>query len=357
MLNYEKVKKDYSLLRLFILTFLGAGIHVTIILVSIWQLSPLTVDQTTLGVPQLMYLLGYFGFTIAYCVATTLSFNPKRIVSPLNIQLMVATILVIVFSGILLSQKLTPNPQNITTFASFVVIAVLVPFLLGFAGLVQSEIVRRIVGLNGTEENLDRLTIRLNGDFQTVSNTLKTKEILNLANFRIKEKESTLILKSRLIDTKEKIIFVLTRDPRDPLYHSILSTVVYEAGFYSIFKSSLAVTRRDSIIGEIEKRVSLKRLPLDDKESFNNEPSRIALRLALKATEPKIFVIGKIPRHILLIVTATIVFLGILIYSWIFGKFITQDLFVTSLVIVIVALLFEFIPFVRESRIPRAYYE
>lgn len=351
---YKELSKENALIRLIVLTFLGAGIQIILIVFSIWQFtfqirtSPQPFADVT---PDPIILLTYFVLTIAYSVGASLSFHPKRIVSPLYIQLTAATLLTIIIAYAFM--QFEPPIQDPTFIQNLIAMMAMLYMLLGLTGFAQTEIVRRIVGLNGTEEDLDRKTFSINASFDIVAPIISRDSFLNLADFRItKRTREFLILQSKL-RTFEKLVFALIPDPTDQ-HKCILATVAYELRYYHIAKTEDASEMRNMVVSHLKEK--LRNLNPSYSVSNHNLDDVASVRvrnIALSDTQSKLVGLKDIPRYHLFAMVATAIVFIVMTAAFIVNV-IDRDLYVSSLVIIIIAVLFEFAPLLKEARSSRS---
>lgn len=345
--KYQSIREYDSLIRFLVLH--GIGIGVNIIYITLVPGLPRTADQQ-LTSTAVLFLASYFFIGIVYSITATLSFSPKRIVSQLYIQISTAIIIIIFMSFFYYYLELAPSLGEVEKKEATGVL-VLIPFILGITGFIQTEIIKKVVGLNGNENELDIQTYEINAKFHEIENLLKEKSYRNLVDFHIDRKSNgILVLESRLRPITEKIIFVLSTNDQENS-KSIMATVAYDFKYHSIKKSENASRRRNSLISELKQNLK------DIDSSYDcvltqsmTDASLEAKRIALKPTIPKIFAIRYIPRYILLAIFGTIALFGILTYGRFFGEFVNDDVYYTSIVLIILATLFEFLPLLRNAK-------
>lgn len=342
----DRLKQEDAVIRLLILTFLGVGLHLAFLLVITGLPGP---SPAKLDVKIQLFLITYFAIGIPYSVAATLSFTPKRIVSPAYIQIATAVILIIGLSFFYYFNEEFLNVEEISKKLSIGVLTVTF-LLLALVGFFQTEIVKLIVGLNGTENELNRRAYKINADFEIVKELIQQKSFLHLANFHVKESDNFLIFESRLRPFRDKVILVLGHYKQDE-FKTSLATISYEYRYHSIEKSDNAIRRTNSIICEL--RNALKDINSNfvcDDDSLDNEASIHAKKIALAPTLPKIVSIKYIPRHIFAAMLGTAALFSIMTYGRFFGNFINNEIYYGSITVIIISAFFEFIPLIRESR-------
>ena len=110
------------------------------------------------------FFVGYGFLTIIYCIATSLLFNPKRIVSPLNIQIASWIAIVLIefsfdynrYGTLMFSLPVTLNSTTTTIFYERLLIVSFLAAILLFVGMCQLLLVRSVVGPNLIGVNRNR---------------------------------------------------------------------------------------------------------------------------------------------------------------------------------------------------------
>lgn len=145
---HKKMESEGTTIRYIVLMFLGAGINFTVGFVvmfsGITALIQSPVQTLTSTLPQTVSLLVtcYFVIGIIYSTSASLSFYPKRIVSPLYVQITTAAFFPILVAFIIVTVPLNPPIDFLTgaigTF--FLFLFSLVMFFV--AGIGQAIVVR-----------------------------------------------------------------------------------------------------------------------------------------------------------------------------------------------------------------------
>ena len=160
----SQIVRNSALIREITLTFLGAGIQVAFSLSVMTQFV-----QDMRGSPQLVtgdqtFEIIYLLLPIFYCIPASLLFTPKRLISPLFIQL-----LTFVFAQLIVYPSIVQNPiifllqtsngnQSVSAAQYSEQFSVLYFLILIVAGVVQFFAVRWVVGLNGNENDVNQKT-------------------------------------------------------------------------------------------------------------------------------------------------------------------------------------------------------
>lgn len=342
---YEKLRKDDSLIRLSVLTGLGAGIQIFYIAFQVWNFSREGIQDLSSLEPQTPLLIGYFIITIAFSIPASLSFKPKRIVSPLYIQIITGVFILGIISNYLI---LNANLFSERAIQNALVSTLLIVVTMIVTGFVQTEIVKRVVGLNGILNDLDRKTYRLSTDFQKISSEMRKKPFLNLSDFKIIEFDNnTLVLASKSY-VHEKLVLVASEDPKKPL-ETILATVSYEVKHESITKSENASAIMKSVVMYLINTIkNLEPSIQIVEESLENEISNKASVYALSPTRSKFAGLRGTPRYYIF-VTIFIAVVGIATTIAYFVEIFGEELYFGTLVLIALEALFVFVPLVRES--------
>ena len=130
--------------------FLGATVCTVI---GLWFVADLlTGDMISTGILGFTYLL----FTVTYCTISSLTFQPKRIVSPTYIQIVTVPILFMLMISVMFWKGVRLTEPTWQGFASAygVTLAAIMLVLFVVAYIFLSPLVRYLVGLLGTKDDL-----------------------------------------------------------------------------------------------------------------------------------------------------------------------------------------------------------
>lgn len=335
-------------IRVFTLTLIGVAFN-TILALPAYQAVLLFMENTKIT-PEFAPLYAFLPLDVIvmllYCWATSLAFQPKRIVNPLYIQIATAGTLTIVLSVATIHVYLT-----FETFIAFLIgsIAtfVIALILLGIFGILQLFVVRWLVGLVGTINDLDRKTFLIDADFQTISGILLSDSFLHSWNLEKKKISAELLEIYTSYSAFWQIKLILGKSIDEP-NKSILATTACEKRFYTIFNSPEVSDSRNDMIRRIESIIGKEKIRPTD---FTNTPSSIALTSSLNVTKSKTIVrkaeLGEVPsfyRNILILMGIITVVVSVL-----FGfGIIPLDFFATAIIMIIIALVIELAPRLRE---------
>jgi hypothetical protein len=258
MQRWEKIKREDTLVRLVILIFAGAGLNVLVLILSLWKVTQQLYLNPPSIQPQIPFIttapeltLLYLALTIIYSISASFSFVPKRVVSPVHIQITTATLLVIFSSYYFLSFQ----PPLGGTFIPTITVDIMLYYgILGGIGWLQAVLVRRIIAVSGTRENIDTKTFSINAPFKTISEILRERTFLRNNSLKSKLLDNRLIIQSSW-DTTNKHVLVLDANQDD-----MKSTLAFSS--FSIEYDSLRVTdsanlERVDILGSLEGRLKM----------------------------------------------------------------------------------------------------
>jgi hypothetical protein len=261
----EKRETVQSTVGLFFATILAIPFQLLFLFLAILGLANFQATTTTLSPNGIPFLIGYFVLTIVYCAITSFLFHPKRIVSPINVQIGTAFILSLMMIWHMLETPTTTPILDIMTMA----IALLVfSAILIAVGFIQFLIVRWVVGLNF--EGLDRVTYAINTDFKTVANKVIDIDFLRRYGFNRKHDVGKILVYKLRWASGESIIFTLGVDSKNNS-NTILATVAYQQTLDWVCEFKQASSLRDDLITVLTKRLTeinpsytVTRVGLDD---------------------------------------------------------------------------------------------
>lgn len=296
-----------------------------------------------IGMNSIPYFIGYFVLTVVYCTITSLLFRPKRIVSPLNIQIgtAVAISLILIFRMITVT-----HPQNIsqltTILGNLTSTMAFLTLILIFTGFYQLVIVNWVVGVNFF--GLDKKTYSIIGDVKSIDSVLQFLTLRGYAKHLGPNEE--IIYKK---PSNDQVIVSLGSDVHTG--NSILATVAFHKGIYSLESSKIASAFRDSAIFELSARLALKNssLKLIEVDTFDDPVSVCAYNCANSYATSKIpssdtfgSIIERISAFYRAIIAVTILTLiGISIAYWAHFSEFDFNTYITITVGLLIALFIE----------------
>jgi hypothetical protein len=122
--------------------------------------------------------ISYLFFPIIYCTIASMIFKPKRLVSPLNVQI---GAFVLTGTEFFLSTRNSPL-TSFTIMASMVVLTIVAAIAIP-VGYIQRFIVRVLIGLDSDEENIQQITYSCNADFEILTEKVLDSVFLNRWKF------------------------------------------------------------------------------------------------------------------------------------------------------------------------------
>ena len=377
----EKLKAERTASRVFALVFLGGALNAIFLGLSFWQFVQSGIQIVSFATGPTLVLIGlYLALAVFYGIATSVLFKPKRIVSPILMQMVTAGFLGFILAYPLImyptslalgvpdrNQTAPATPQEVTQHLQTRLneavrnIATNIIFISGgliAVGFVQHEIVRRVVGINGSRQDIDTKTYSFNASYDRMCQILLAPDVLNSHEFIpiTKHASGIVILKSANRNT-EKFILAIIPDPANKERKSILATVAYEVKFDTTFKSPEASLIRDQFIAWLKDEVPIK--PADElteaepayyrlPDSTSDLATITVIAKALQSTQP-LTKVGEIPRYQVYVLIATIIIGGIMTVGWLIGA-IPPELYGSSLILITIELMFIFIPAVMEEK-------
>ncbi|MDV3292946.1 MAG: hypothetical protein LYZ70_01590 [Nitrososphaerales archaeon] len=297
--------------------------------------------------------LAYSLIPIPYCWLVSRSLKPKRMVSPLNIQLFSIAAVVV---GYIMLYTISTSLYSFANFNLEVFLSntAAIGLFLGTSfiviGLAQTQAVKLLLGLNGTADDIDLDAWPVDTPFSAISNMIDG-DFLNHYGFRLKKRNEKLILLRYLTYDKHKIVVGFTPDPDDPS-KSILAASGYIQGYYSINRLDTAKEKRNRVVKDLQNRLR----EIDSSLDFGDHPLNQTLDLAseevkdysLEATEAGTSALARVRRSILLTIALPIVILVLLAVPWAF-HLVSTDLVGSSIILYIFTLVTVYYPEIKEK--------
>ncbi|TRZ70048.1 MAG: hypothetical protein D4R96_02120, partial [Nitrosopumilaceae archaeon] len=218
------LKREKIVIRIIVLIFLGAGLHVLFLHVDLWNftntiyLKPIFLHQDTsaffngthmtlqnntvvaivknatstdlqplksLDASFILYYVAYFVLTIVYSVSTSLIFKPKRIISPLSIQAVsIGIILIVIATPFAWTPSLVSNHVVVNNVIGWVFI---ISSILLITGFTQAVIVKGLVGMNIDPDGLERKAWSIDLRYDFVKKIILSEDFMSQENFRVKK--------------------------------------------------------------------------------------------------------------------------------------------------------------------------
>ncbi len=354
MLIIDVMKREDTLIRLVVLIFVGGGLNTLMLIFSLLEVTrnPNILFSNTNQIPFITtspeLTILYIGIGITYSIATSLSFAPKRIVSPFYIQITTSTILVaIIYSNVFI----TSSPTLTSDFLGGTLAVILIIYtILGVLGFLQGWIVRKMMGVNGDKENIDYKTFSINEKFDEIKEIIIDRQFLYDNDFILKKQSNDLVTIQSKNDSYEKHVLVLIPD-RENQNTSILCITSYEIR-YDWLKKPKTTFQRESLIGIIRQVLkSNKKIEVNFEIIGDNEiATNTALSQSLNITSSPFAKVRNYPkRHVVVIGLLLLIgsIMGVIhIYN---DKIVSNDTLVNSLVFIIIVFIADIYPTIKEK--------
>jgi hypothetical protein len=349
----EREGKDYSSVGLFFATIVLVPFQVLLFAtVIVENLFPLQSSVMILFPDNRLILAAYILMPIIYCTIASLLFHPKRIVSPLNVQ--IGTI--VVFMSIMIYNALSAVPMpNASTFIGNLIGSLLFVSVISIAvGLIQLKFVRWVIGLN--LDSMDRATFLINGKPKDMLKILGDDFLSGSGLSRRKDdpKAQKPIWILKWSDTYGNLVIFAISSQTDHDDKSILATIAFKTGQYGVSKSKRASDRRDSIINDIAARLmkSDPTLSITPVDRLDDPVSLVAQDHALVPTLSKIEITEKffrrIPRYHLYIIAILLVALATIAVAYAMNL-LDLGAFVGIVIVIVLGLLLDLGSSIREE--------
>jgi hypothetical protein len=351
---YRKLESEEATVRYIVLIFLGAGINFSIgVGVMLSSLSPLVrnptqalASQAPIQISVMILVISYFIMGIIYATCFSLmAFQPKRIISPLYVQIITSAFVPILIVALQLLQPIT----DWVTVSSLAFGYFLISFVMFFAaGIGQTIVVRYLVGLNGTKEDTNSIRLLINGKLEDVLKVLRRNDLQEALLLDRKEerkvREHSHIFRTSRAANKQLFIAVIADSDDNNKTH--LATVSYSQRFYGILKSGdFLEEERKHII-----KFALKKSGMMSSKDVADSPAQLlAYYYGLAVTESKLLSLRSLPPHTKVILGGLVLMTTIMTFIWKIG-YITLEMYETFLVFVGFSVLFDLLPLLRTKR-------
>lgn len=227
----KSLRKPESTVALFFWTILWVPFQAVLFIPISLEAMFIPFNQQTLPSASNLFsfnpqvFVGYILAPIVYCSIVSLIFKPKRIVSPLHIQI---GAFVLVASDFVFGYYVNA-PFTFVSLLSALIFLVIYALIAVPIGFIQKIIVRLVIGLDYDEENIQQVTYSCNANFETLK-TIFDPSFINAWKFKIVRNEDTLViikmvLKSRLTSSTN-IVLAMAPDRKNS-EQSVLSIVAY----------------------------------------------------------------------------------------------------------------------------------
>lgn len=302
------LQNAFRTLKLTVLVLIGAVLHVSFIATTIWYW---TQTGILTKVPEFQaqfasVAIGYFVLTIVYCTFISATTRPKIVVSALHIQIVTTAFVIFIISATFVIY----NPTFATEQARSNTISniMLISMVLVVTGLLQQLLVRELLGLTGSKEDMDKQTYVINTSFERVSRQMTNNAFLKrfLLSKKVEEKEFLVILTKRQAITDQ--ILILMPEDNDGT-RCVLTIISYQILFDTFFKTEAARNEREAILGTLERALRIEKPTntIENRALDYEESLKQAYYYALKPTEAKLASLRDIPARFAYSIIALIV--------------------------------------------------
>jgi hypothetical protein len=349
----QKLRSEISNVRYLVLVFLGAGINFSVgfgvvlssLLALVQNPTQTLLSQAALPASVAILVFSYFIMGTIYATVVSLAFHPKRIISPLYIQIVTSAFVPILIVALQLLQPLTDLVETAFLALSYFAISFVMFFV---AGIGQTAIVRYLVGLNGTKEDTSTFRLIILDKLENVLKVLRSDEVQEVLELDRREeqkvREHARLLRTSRTATKQFFIVVASDASDSNITH--LATVSYSEMFYGVTKSGyLLENEREHVIKHALRRAKMKFTP----DASDSTAQSIAYIHGLAVTESKLLSLRSLPPHTKAILGGLIVLAFIMTLVWKVG-YVTSEMYESFLVFAALSVLFDLLPLLRTRR-------
>jgi hypothetical protein len=348
---YKRLESETSAVRYLVAVLLGAGINFTIgVGVMLSSLSALVytpsqalTSQSPFPTSVSILVIFYFIVGVVYATSASLTFQPKRIVSPIYVQITTSAFVPILIVALQLMKPVTDWVSISALALAYFMISLIMFFI---AGIGQTPIVRYLVGLNGTRENTHSFGLVINSTIEDVLRVLRNDSFQEALSVR---EEPKLLRHAFLFHTplgEPKRFFIVVMADPDDNKKTQLATVSYIQSYYGIFKGGdILDEQRRSTIKKVLKKAGIT-FSDDNTESL----ARLrAYRYGLSVTESKLLTLRSLPPHSKAILTG-LTLMAVIMTGMRKYDYITTEMFETFWIFTGFAILFDLLPLLRIKR-------
>jgi hypothetical protein len=340
--SYVGAMRKQGILAQIAAIFLGASISSAI---GFWLVTEVVRAEPYASV---LLVASYVLFAIFYSVGASLTFQPKRFVSPTHIQIVTAPMMVmVVIDTIYRTSRLAWDPFQV---GYVIILGATLFFLVIVADTFLSPAARYLVGLLGTKDDLIITQYLVHAHWTKVLAEFTDRDFQYALHITEQEeiRRDMWLLRTHK-DSVQQMYVVICPDSEDRKLTQVV-VVSYELAEYGIAPTTRARATHElktkSIIDRLRK---LKVVEVKQKKRNLLPGLTIAYENALACTESKILTIGKLPTRHKAIITATaliLIVVGVLGYLGRIGP----DFAETAILFIGIALVFEFFPLVAVKR-------
>jgi hypothetical protein len=360
MAVWQKIRDAQTVLSLFFVTIFVVPFQFLLLFgLIVTSENPQTYTPNILLI-NLPYLIAYIILTIVYSIVTSFLFRPKRIVSPINIQIATGIVLgIVAFLEIRSASSPLTMETTLSLFGRVAFNIFLLTTVLTSLGFAQLFLVRFLAGLNFM--GIDRKSYLIDADVETVDKLLKS--FLPSRNYKRGTRLENQIMYKKPRLASEQVILLIGLNPQNK-NNTILATAAFHKGYYNVEISQQSIDFRDSAIKELTGWLLTNNPSLEiwDKDNLEDPVSAGAYAEAYDPTTSKIpkiesieTVLEKIPLSFRVMISVTfIALLGVNVSYWAHYGGLTFDTYVITTVGLLISLFVEIgIPLREELKLKR----
>jgi hypothetical protein len=345
--------------RYVILIVLGAGVNLSLgfgFMVSTFStiadmIKSGSVNLSTIPNSTVILSLSYLLLGILYSTSVSLLFHPKRIISPIFVQIMTSVFVGLLAVAIVLVQPVpiatTIDWASISAEALGLFIISVVPLV--FAGIFQEFVVRALVGLNGTRDDTDSFELIVLTKLENVLKLLRNTDFQDALNIDEEKRigEHSYVFHTSPSLTHQFFIAVVgVHSDLDDKEETQLATLCYKRTFYGITKTG--EHRRENMKDAIERELQDAKYRFDDKiEAYL--ALQIALDQGLRPTEAKLLTLRSMPPHTKALLIGLVIMFGVMTGLW-HANYVNAELTESFYIFGGLAILTDLLPLLRTKR-------
>jgi hypothetical protein len=342
-----KVKREKTIIGLVFVTLVIVT-SLTFFFMPLINESIFTIqEQLFLVIPSTFLSLGlYLVLPIIFCSIASLLLHPKRVLSPIYVQIALVSVIMIMVVYRVSSSGLIVTDQS---FLNLVLSYVFSLFFWGTIGWLQLKMVGWIV--MSSVESMDQVTYSIDESLDSVLKCLKD-DFFKVWRFREEsDKKNVKIFKRS--DDQDRFVVIAIGSESEKSAKTIIATVAFQVDSYVMRKTKRASAIRDSIINDIKGRLKFS-LKKENQDFITDDfvSSRAYIR-ALDLTKSKFEIIQEFwknipkPFRIPIYITVGLFLLISFLYSQNLG--VDSNTYVTTSIALFIAVTIELgIPLIKD---------
>jgi len=257
--TYREIWKHASTLRLFVLTFLGIVIQSIIVLAAFGASIKTTMETGSLATNVLtleyvVYTTINLGVVFGYSLITSVSFYPKRRVSPFLIMIGTTSLMLAFAMNISAQTETVTTSQRALLLFTLAIVYFMIMTMFSW---VLSLVLYHILGLNGMPEDLEKQSFSITADYQRIRELLTDRYFLRDNELNIEENRKELIVLTSHRNTDIHISVAAIPQEKKEHEHPIVAIAGYEIKYDSLANTGAVRRRvsrlRNDIVGELQK--------------------------------------------------------------------------------------------------------